>query len=317
MYDTSSSSCSESEDEEVEEEISSRLNRKLQETPSLAKEVKYNLSLNEARVAWKISNVPNSEGGFFAGGVPGKSRTRESFGVLVKRKQGEEKGKKGYVGKEGSSGKEIDKEVTRRQIRGARHSGGRQIFKRAIMISSSSSEDEEEDEIKRNVRVYKRWNMISSDEEEEDPIEQAGSQCVETVPQSLTTSRNVHVKEASAREQVLFARENTPPSSSLGPSPPNSPAEPHDQQETINLDKKQEQGSKDKEVTKRREKMLEEMLLKLLDERGKRCKGEEEKALLRIAVHLIQCKGCDDARYSVGTFIQISFIVCLKPIFSS
>ena len=112
MYDTSSSSGSESEDEEVEEEISSRLNKKLQETPSLAKEVKYNLSLNEARVAWKISNVPNSEGGFFAGGVPGKSRTREFSGVPVKRKQGKERGnakfgRKGYVDREGFSGKEM------------------------------------------------------------------------------------------------------------------------------------------------------------------------------------------------------------------
>ena len=167
MYDTSSSSCSESEDEEVEKECSSRLNRKLQETPSLAKEVNYNLFIDEARVAWKISNVPNDEGGFFAGGVPGKSRTGESFGAPIKRKQGEERGnakfkRKGFIDKAGSFGKEIDKKVTRRQILEARHSGGRQIFKRAIMISSSSTSEDEEEEEKRAVGVCKRWNMISS-----------------------------------------------------------------------------------------------------------------------------------------------------------
>jgi len=309
MYDTSSSSCSESEDEEVEKEYSSRLNRKLQETPSLAKEVKHNLSIDEARVAWKISNVPNDEGGFFAGGVPGKSRTGESFGAPIKRKQGEERGnakfkRKGFIDKAGSFGKEIEKKVTRRQILEARHSGGRQIFKRAIMISSSSTSEDEEEEEKRAVRVCKRWNMISSDEEEEDSIGQAGSPWPDNEshpaepgpPQSHTTSKNVNVKEASVREEVFLQRENTPPSSSLGPSPPNSPTEPYVQQKTTNLDKKQKEKREYKNVLKRKEGMLEEMLLKLLDERGKRCKGEEEKELLCIAVHLVQCRGCDDAR---------------------
>ena len=187
------------------------------------------------------------------------------------------------------------------------------------MISSSSSEDDGE-EGKGVVRVCKRWNKINSDEEEEHSIEQAGSPWPDNKnhpaepgpPQSHKTRKNVNVKEVSAIEEVFFARENTPPSSSLGPSPPNSPTEPYVQQKTTNLDKKQKEKREDK---KRKEGMLEEMLLKLLDERGKRCKGEEEKELLCIAVHLIQCRGCDDARYSVGTFIQISFIVCLEPIF--
>ena len=54
MYDTSSSSCSESEDEED----SSRLSQKLQEIPSLAR-VKDILPIEEAGNAARISDVAN------------------------------------------------------------------------------------------------------------------------------------------------------------------------------------------------------------------------------------------------------------------
>ena len=40
--------------------------------------------------------------------------------------------------------------------------------------------------------------------------------------------------------------------------------------------------------------MLDEMIMGLLKERERRCEEEGERELLRIAAHLIKCKGCDD-----------------------
>ena len=357
MYDTSSSSCSESEDEGGEES-SSQLSRKLQETPSLAK-VKHILSIEEAGQAAKISNMPIHVGGFFAGGVlgesrwgayvnwkqgeevgkgkvgsivekeeftsigrktsvgqflagggvPGKSRTRKSLGASVQRNQGKEKkydkaGGKSFVESDKYARighKDGERDVTKKQIAEARHLGGRQIFKRAIMISSSSSEDEEEEEVQRGVHMFKRWNIISSDEEEDIVTDsrEAGmprlddeNNSVETNLQSHKTGKNVggH-QEAQARREVCLLRENTPPSSSLGPSPSKSPV----QEAISSLEKvmKQEQRRKEKEVKKSKD----EMVLRLLDERMKRCIEEGEKEFLCMAAHLINCKGCQDTRY--------------------
>ena len=152
---------------DTSEDESSQLSLKLQETPSLAK-VKKILSLEEAGEALKISNVPISVGGFIIGGVPGKSRMRESFGASTRRKQ-DEVGRESLVGYArtgfGFGSRDIKKVVTRKQILKARHLGGRQIFKRAITTSSSSSEDEEEEQ-RAGAQVFKRWNVIDSDEEE-------------------------------------------------------------------------------------------------------------------------------------------------------
>ena len=40
--------------------------------------------------------------------------------------------------------------------------------------------------------------------------------------------------------------------------------------------------------------MLDEMIVTLLKERERRCEEEGEREVLRIAAHLIKCKGCDD-----------------------
>ena len=321
MYDTSSSSSS-SESEDGEEEIIPPLSRKLQETPSLAK-VQNILSIEEAGEAAKISNVPISVGGFFAGGVPGKIRTRESFG---EKREKEEKRKRDEAKRDARDAREVRREslvgyartvhaarferkgdekvVTRKQTLKARHLGGRQIFKRAITTSSSSSEDEEEEQ-RGGVQVFKRWNVIDSDEEE-GTVGQAGeprpdkeNKSTESSRGSHKTSKNVGPEEAGAREEVL--REHTPPSSSLGPSPPNSPVQPSVQEaiDSLERDLKREERRREKEAKKRKEEMLEEMMLRLLEERGKRCTEEREKELLRTAAHMIKCKkGCDDARYS-------------------
>ena len=289
MYDTSSSSSSES-DHEDEEENSSRLSRKLQETPSLAK-VKDSLSLEEANKAVRISDVPIGAG-VFIGGVVGKSRMTECFGASAKKKQRSARIRR----------KDIEKEVMIKQIREARQ---RKTFKRAIIISSS--EDEEGKWETEGVRASKRWNIISSGEEEEDSIRKAGSQCpdnennsAETGQHLFTTSKNVDTQEAPGREEAFFTSENTSPSSSLGPSPPNSPSAECDVQKALNYIK--ERRKENFKAKKREEEMLEEMLLRLLDERGRRCKGEGEKELLCMAAHILRCNGCHETRYNVGSF---------------
>ena len=40
--------------------------------------------------------------------------------------------------------------------------------------------------------------------------------------------------------------------------------------------------------------MLDKMIVRLLKEREKRCEKAGEREVLRIAAHLIKCKGCDD-----------------------
>ena len=40
--------------------------------------------------------------------------------------------------------------------------------------------------------------------------------------------------------------------------------------------------------------ILDEMIIGLLEERERRCEKEGEREVLRIAAHLIKCKGCDD-----------------------
>ena len=117
MWDTSSSSCSESEDGGEEETSPLRLSKKLQEIPSLAK-VKKILPIEEVGEAAKISNVQISVGGFIVGGFPGQSRARE---LSAKRKPDEEKrdakvGRKSLVKKSARVGrKDVKKVVTRKQ----------------------------------------------------------------------------------------------------------------------------------------------------------------------------------------------------------
>ena len=290
MYDTSSSSCSESEDEGGEEN-SSRLSRKLQGTPSLAK-AKGNLPLHEPGEAPKISDVllgagVFTDGAVFIDGVTGGSR------------EGVVKGKQGTKGGSTRAGREyLEKEVTRKQIKKARQLGSRQIFKRAIMTSSSSSEDEDEQRV---AKVSKRWNIICSDDEEDvDGQERAAGPDTENNSRPHTASKNVDNQEAEVG--ICFIGESTPPSSSLGPSPNNSPAQ-HSVQEAINLlerDRQQEQGEQTRKDNddKRKNEMLDEMILRLLEERERRCEEEGERELLRIAAHWIACRGCDDTRCS-------------------
>ena len=52
------------------------------------------------------------------------------------------------------------------------------------------------------------------------------------------------------------------------------------------------------EVEHRDNEMLDEMIVRLLKERERRCEEEGERELLRIAAHWIACKGCDDTRCS-------------------
>ena len=288
---------------DTSEDESSQLSLKLQETPSLAK-VKKILSLEEAGEALKISNVPISVGGFIIGGVPGKSRMRESFGASTRRKQ-DEVGRESLVGYArtgfGFGSRDIKKVVTRKQISKARHMGGRQIFKRAMKISStSSSSGEDEEEEKREVKVFKKWNMIDSDEEE-DTVGQAGAQRPDNENNSAETGWHSHTyvgpEEARPREEVL--REHTPPSSSLGPSPHNSPVQSAVQEtiDSLERDLKQEERRREKDAKKRKDEMLDEMMLRLLEEKEKRCTEERQREFFRTAAHLIKCRrGCEDTR---------------------
>ena len=53
----------------------------------------------------------------------------------------------------------------------------------------------------------------------------------------------------------------------------------------------QEQKNEDADAKTRKEEMLKEVILGLLDERSRRCKEEGEKELLRVATHLIKSNG--------------------------
>ena len=178
--------------------------------------------------------------------------------------------------------------------------GGRQIFKRAMKISSaSSSSGEDEEEEKREVKVFKKWNMIDSDEEE-DTVGQAGAQRPDNENNSAETGWHSHTyvgpEEARPREEVL--REHTPPSSSLGPSPHNSPVQSAVQEtiDSLERDMKQEER-REKDAKKRKDRMLDEMMLRLLEEKEKRCTEERQREFFRTAAHLIKCRrGCEDTR---------------------
>ena len=217
MFDTSSSSSSESEDEREESSSS----QKLQETPSLARVVKDTLSLGKGDEAALISDVAvgveswRGECGVIdrAPG-PGKTRTREWFGASARRKR--ESARIERIN--------VEREETRKLIqKQARKLGSGKNIKSAILISPSSSEGEEEVERRCASRVSNRWNIISSDEEE-NPTRQAEGprpdheniSVEETGPHSYLTINKVGAQEFVARE------ENTPPSTSLGPSPSNS-----------------------------------------------------------------------------------------------
>ena len=311
MWDTSSSSCSESEDEGVEESSSSQ---KLQETPSLARVKKDALSLEEGDEAARISDVAvgleswRGECGVIdrAPGL-GKTRTREWFGASARGNR--ESARIERIN--------VEKEVARKQIqKQAKKLGSRKNFKRAILITSTSSESEEdEEEVQKRCssRVVKRWNISSSDEEE-NPIKQAEGSRPNDENNSMeetnlhTTSNKVGVQEVLAGEETL--RENTPPSSSLGPSPPNSPAaEPYVQKALNNIRQRRKDILEEK---KRKEKMMDEISLRLFEERGKRCREENkegEKELLRMAAHVFKCKGCSNTRYTVTMFMTTTFIV--------
>ena len=303
MWDTSSSSCSESEDEGVEESSSSQ---KLQEIPSLARVKKDALSLEEGDEAARISDVAvgleswRGECGVVdrAPGL-GKTRTREWFGASARGNR--ESARIERIN--------VEKEVARKQIqKQAKKLCDRKNLKRAILISSSSSEGEEEEKSCVS-RVAKRWNISSSDEEE-NPIKQAEGSRPNDENNSMeetnlhTTSNKVGVQEVLAGEETL--RENTPPSSSLGPSPPNSPAaEPYVQKALNNIRQRRKDILEEK---KRKEKMMDEISLRLFEERGKRRK-EGEKELLRMAAHVFKCKGCSNTRFTDN--VHDHYIHCL------
>ena len=272
MFDTSRSSGSESEDEGGEED-SSRLSQKLQETPSLAR-VKAALPIEEAGQAARILDVAGSVGVFIQG-VPQKigtaaDRRRES--ARIERIN-------------------IEKEAARKQIqKKTKGLGRRQSSKKTILIS-----DDDEEEEKRCAGTSKRWNVIN---DEEDIRQAGGSPYPDDENNSVETGPTHSV------------RENTSSSSSLGSSSPNSAAEPH-VQKALNYirERRKENLKRSLEAKKRRQKMMDEMLLRLLDERGRRSQEEGEKELLRMAAHVIKCKkGCRNQRWG------FSVIVCLKII---
>ena len=272
MFDTSRSSGSESEDEGGEED-SSRLSQKLQETPSLAR-VKAALPIEEAGQAARILDVAGSVGVFIQG-VPQKigtaaDRRRES--ARIERIN-------------------IEKEAARKQIqKKTKGLGRRQSSKKTILIS-----DDDEEEEKRCAGASKRWNVISDEED----IRQAGGS-----PHPDDENNSV---ETGPPHSV---RENTSSSSSLGISSPNSAAEPYVQKALKHIrERRKENLKRSLEAKKRRQKMMDEMLLRLLDERGRRSQEEGEKELLRMAAHVIKCKkGCRNQRWG------FSVIVCLKII---
>ena len=303
MNDTSSSSSSSESDHEEEEENTSRLSWELQETPSLAEEVKDCLSLKEAGEAAGISDMPIGVGVFISGAL-GKNGRREPFRASANKIQRSARIRR----------KDIEKEMTRKRIWEARQ---RKTFKRATIIASS--EDEEKGET-RGATLCKRWNMISSDENEEEPTRKAGSSYPDNENNSVkagpgphwrTACKYIGTQEASARGGVFFVGENTTPSSSLGPSPPNSPQAEWYVQKASALNYIQERRKNNLRRSREAQKRKEEMLLRLLDVRRKRCKEKAEGELLRMAAHLMQCNGCDDTRYSEESFFKKGLLLCI------
>ena len=78
-------------------------------------------------------------------------------------------------------------------------------------------------------------------------------------------------------------------SSSVGLSPPISSVQSSVHEATNKV--QQEQRNEDEDAKTRKEEMLKEVILGLLDEQSRWCKEEGEKELLRVATHLIKSNG--------------------------
>ena len=280
-----------------EEQRSLMFNRKLLEVPSLTG-IKDDLSLEVTGDVYKISNLPSLPHLQFGQGFSA-SDARKWPGIKCKSRRARHDSGYDYLGlrREGSfkratvrSGNFKDKVAIRKQTLKA--SGW--SSSKATLVPSTVSDGEDGE---RGVELEKQEGFNDLDKDGDFIKDTNNSHWCTDVENNFVCGIS-DVENKTVRGEMVLESSLCPATIS---SPPGITPVKSSAQRAINLlDRAPDQEKEERRRMERRwyEEMLEDVLLKMLDERGK---GETEQAeleILKSAAHLIKgCHRCNDTRH--------------------